>query len=124
MEKITETERMMLVKKKEDICELTLWIIHNPPNAQNEAGIKGNMTKILARISTIASYSNIKNDSVDRLENLANLICSQLDIENYALAKCMLEVFCNAVNSLQFDFTKKGLKINIPKIDISVFRMK
>lgn len=31
--------------------------------------------------------------------------------------------FCNLVNSIRFDFTKRGLKIKLPeKIDISIFR--
>ena len=35
-----------------------------------------------------------------------------------------LTVFCNTVNSIKFDFNaKKGIKINIPKIDLTIFRL-
>lgn len=120
---ITETERLMLVKKKEEICKVTLEILKISSDPKNVVYLKQDMTLILSLLSTIASYSNPKNHDLDAIEDMVNAITSQLDLENYPLAECMLEVFCNTVNSIKFDFNgKKGIKINIPKIDITIFR--
>lgn len=32
----------------------------------------------------------------------------------------VLSVFCNTVNAIEFDFTKKGIKFRLPKIDLSL----
>jgi hypothetical protein len=74
------------------------------------------MTLILSLLSTIASYSNPKNRDLDGIEDMVNVITSQLDVENYTLAECMLEVFCNTVNSIRFDFNHKDrINIILPK---------
>ncbi|MBN1245243.1 hypothetical protein JXA31_06585 [Candidatus Bathyarchaeota archaeon] len=120
---LTETERLMLVQKKEEICELTLWILDNAPISQNQAEFKKKITTILSLVSTIASYTKSRNMNIDRLDDLANIIFSQLGLHS-VVVECMLEVFCNLVNSIRFDFTRKDFKIIIPKIDLSIFRAK
>lgn len=115
---ISETERLMLVKKKEEICGVTLEILKIANVNQQEVEIKKGMTLILSLLSTIASYSSPKNHDLDAVEDMVNIITSQLDLENYALAECMLEVFCNTVNSIRFDFNHKDgikLKVTLPK---------
>jgi membrane-associated HD superfamily phosphohydrolase len=97
---ITEKERLMLVKKKEEICRTTFQILDMTHDQKTSAEIKKDVTLILSLINTIASYSNSKNRDLDRLENAANLIFSQLDLEYYVVSECMSEVFCNAVNSM------------------------
>lgn len=47
---------------------------------------------------------------------MADSISSQLDMENYTLAELFLEAYCNTVNSIRFDFTKKSFRIVLPKI--------
>jgi hypothetical protein len=58
---------------------------------------------------------------------MANVIFT-FGIEKYEelrpLTVFEIETFCNYVNSVQFDFTKRGLRIRIPKIDVSIFRAK
>ena len=58
---ISATERMMLVKKKEEICGLTFRILDMANEPKNAIEIKKNMTMILSLISTIASYAESKN---------------------------------------------------------------
>jgi len=113
---IKEKERLMLVEKKDHICELTLEILDMAHDPESSLEIRKNVTTILSELSTIASYSDSKNRDFDELENAANLIFSQLDLDNFVIAKCMTEVFCNAVNSIRFDFTRKGFKLVLPRI--------
>jgi hypothetical protein len=113
---ITETERLMLVKKKEEICGATFEILKIASNPLKEIEIKKDMTLILSLLSTIASYANPKSHDLDAIEDMVNTITSQFDLENYSLAELMLGVFCNTVNSIVFDFNhKEGIKITLPK---------
>lgn len=115
---ITETERLMLVKKKEEICGVTFEILKIANDPQKEIEIKKDMTLILSLLSTIASYANPKNHDLDAIEDMVNIITSQLDFGNFTLAECMLEVFCHTVNSIRFDFNHKDgikLRVTLPK---------
>lgn len=127
---ITEKERLMLVKNKETICGATLQILRMAHDPKNSLIIKENITTILSLLNTIASYSNVKGKSLDVFTTWADLIFSRF----YLASKCgddnqdswneyivcgerRLEEFCNAVNSIRFDFTpKKGINIGLPKI--------
>jgi hypothetical protein len=114
---ITEKERLMLVEKKAEIRKLTEAILELAITTKNnEIEIKKKVTGILSLLSTIASYSDSKNYNLKGVNGMANSIFSQLDMENYTLAELFLEVYCNTVNSVRFDFTKKGFKIVLPKI--------
>ena len=121
---LTEKERLMLVEKKEEIRKLTMEILDmlNDPEKEIESKeIKKRITSILSLLSTIASYSKSKNYDLNRLTNAANIICVGLDLSKEVLIPA-IEVFCNIVNSVRFDFTKSGIKIHIPKIDFSIFK--
>jgi hypothetical protein len=122
---LTEAERLLLVGKKEEIKHLTEELLDLGTNPEkNELEIKKKVTGILSLISTIASYSKSKNYDLDGITTMADMTYRMLGTKSHSIAKLMLESFCNTVNSIRFDFTKKGLKINIPKIDISIFRAK
>lgn len=124
---LTEAERLMLVKKKEEICGLTLQILDMAHDREKELEIKKNFTTIISLLSQIASYSGTKHNLND-LTNAINLLFLQMLQEKlgkfWIASPIIIEVACNYVNSVRFDFTKKGLKINFPKIDISLFRAK
>lgn len=122
---LTETEKLLLVAKKEEIRKLTEDLLDLATNLEkNEIEIKKKITGMLSLISTIASYSKFKNYDLKGVTNMANMIYRMLGTKSYSIAELMMEGFCNTVNSIRFDFTKQGLKINIPKIDISIFRTK
>ena len=115
---LTETERIMLVGKKEEIRKLSEEILDLATDLnKNELKIKKKITGILSLISTIASYSKSKNYDLERITYMANML-------NCVNMQFLLEIFCNNVNSIRFDFTRKDLKIIIPKIDLSIFRTK
>lgn len=118
---LTEQERLMLVGKKDEIRKLTEKILELAPNPeQNKLELNKMVTGILSLLSTIASYSKCKNDDLQRITYIANVLTQwgQLDMD------FLHEYFCNEVNSIRFDFTGKDLKIIIPKIDISLYRAK
>jgi hypothetical protein len=124
---ITETERLMLVKKKEEICGLTLQILEMAHDRQKILEIKKKFTTIISLLSQIASYSDTKHN-LNELTKAITVLFLEMDQENlgklWIASPITIEVACNFVNCVRFDFTKKNGVIYIPKIDFSIFRMK
>jgi len=123
---ISEQERLMLVKKKELICGLTLKVLDMANDSQNEVKIKKNLTMMLSLINTIASYSDSKNYDLNLytkgMNALFDLMSKEKRLKTWALSPKVIESACNYANSIRFEFVKKDFKIHIPKIDISIFR--
>jgi len=123
---IAEKERLMLVKNKKLICSATLEILELESNPKNALLIKKKISIILSLLSTNASYANPKKYAVDFRkfsEALFKMLNPRPEILEYAIylehwrknVVPDIELFCSYVNSIQFDFTKKGLKITLPK---------
>jgi len=139
---ITERERLLLVEKKEEICSITTEIITLVEDEKNALEIKKKITSILSLINTIASYSNARNWNLDKFTEGANVLFHYLekpvpdDLKNERDRKLFIHtywqeaivgcvgMFCNYANSIRFDFTKRDVKIRVPKMDISIFRLK
>lgn len=120
---LTEKERRMLVEKKEEIRRLTEDIIELSNDVEKKTTeLEKRVTSILSLISTITSYTNSKKVDMYALMVLAQHVFYLLETEP-TFSKTELLFFCNIVNSLTFSFTKKGLKVNIQKIDLSIFKM-
>nr|ACD50078.1 hypothetical protein [uncultured crenarchaeote MCG] len=122
---LTEKERLLLVEKKEEIRRLTEDIIDFSADLEkNKTEIKKRVSSILSLISTIASYTNSKNIQMHPLQNFATHIFYQLEMKTKLtrVITTELEIFCNIVNSLTFNFTKIGLRVDIQKIDLSILR--
>ena len=43
--------------------------------------------------------------------------------DSWTVYSPIIEMICNNINYIQFDFTKKDIKIKIPKIDLSIFKL-
>ena len=120
---LTEKEQLLLVEKKEEIRKLTEEIIELTSDLKkNEAELKKKVTAILSLISTIASYTNSKNLDMLTLIAFVHHMFHSAELGLNKTATTEINLFCNVVNSLTFNFTKKDLKINIQKIDLSVFK--
>lgn len=123
---LSEQERLMLVKKKEEICGLTLQILDMAHDPQNAVKIKKDMTMILSLVNTIASYSDSKNYDLDHfakvVDTVFELMSLEKEMEIWDGSPEAIENICNYANSIRFEFVKKDFKIHIPKIDISIFR--
>jgi len=122
---LTEAERMMLVKKKEEICGLTLQILDMAHDRQKKLEIKKNFTTIISLLSQIASYSHTKHNLTEMTKAIS-LLFLMMDEETihktWQTSPYAIEFVCNFVNTVRFDFTKKDLTINIPKMDLSIFK--
>jgi len=121
---LTEKERLMLVEKKEEILKLTKEILDVMKDPKQALEVKKKMTSILSIISTIASYSDSKNYNLDVLEQLTTMTFLQMDLmgEYWISLSPWIEKFCNIVNNTRFNFTKRDIRIRIPKIDLSIFK--
>jgi len=116
---ISEKERLMLVKKKEEILELTkntMDLLRDPAEALQ---VKKNITSILSKVGIIASYAEPRDKkALELLELKAKQIFHLMDLlgNKWTVAKPYIEEFCNEANSIQFNFKKKGRKIEIRDI--------
>ena len=120
---LTEKERLMLTEKKEEIRKLTEALLELARTIKNNGiEIKKKVTGILSLLSTIASYSDARNYNLEGVNNLADSIFSELDQENWTFAELYLELYCNTVNSIRFNFTRRDVKIHLPKIHLTIFR--
>ncbi len=123
---LTEAERMMLIKKKEEICGLTLQILDMAHDREKKLEIKKNFTTIISLLSQMASYSHTKHNLTEMTEGI-NLLFILMDKETlhkgWHASPHGIEFVCNFVNAVKFDFTKKGLQFNIPKMDFSIFKI-
>jgi hypothetical protein len=119
---MTEKERLMLVEKKEEIRKLTLQNLDMARDPQNEIEIKKNFTSIISLLSQIASYSHTSYNLNEMTRGITLLFLEMSQEKNHKLwigAPIAIEFVCNYVNSVKFNFTKNGLKISIPKMNIN-----
>jgi len=127
---LTEKERLMLVEKKEDILHATikiLEIINNEELAKDPKQtleVKKQITSIMSWISIIASYAKAKSDLRQLTVMTENMFPLFNLLDELHSAREVVEMFCNVVNNIQFDFTQKSIRIKIPKIDLSLFNFK
>jgi hypothetical protein len=120
--KLTEKERFMLVQRKDEILKLTIEILDIKNDPKQALEIKKKMTNVLSQISVLGSYSKSKNFNTGPLTNVTNALFISMDMSKdmWIILSTDLEIWCNTVNSIQFDFTKRDIKI--PKIDLSLFK--
>jgi hypothetical protein len=123
---LTEKERLMLVKKKETICGLTLEILDMAHNPENELEIKKKATAILSELNAIASYSDSTNYNLNQFTKSVNalfdLMSREKEMKMWILSPRGIENVCNFANSVRFNFAKKDFKITLPKIDLTIFK--
>jgi hypothetical protein len=119
---LSETERLMLTKKQEEICSLTLWILDHASEPESELQIKKNFTQVISQLNQIAAYSHTGRN-LERITESMNLLFLNMSQEKtykiWISSPIMIEVICNYLNSVKFQFGKRGLKITIPKININ-----
>ena len=124
---LSKEERLMLVKKKEEILMYSNEILELAQDSNNVLEIQKKINSIVSLISTISSYASAKNvnlhkvfDFTEGLQKLLTLHTGRYAFNWDATDQLFLSMFCNAVNAIEFNFTKKGLQFRLPKIDISL----
>ena len=123
---LTENERLILIKKKEEIGETTgeiIQLFHDNPD--NKVAIDIKLNKVLELLSTIASFSESDRD-INKFTRLSVQIMGLGKVKGnplgYKMMRIPIETFCAAANSVTFKFTKTGIQVKIPKIDVSIFK--
>jgi len=125
---LSENERLTLVKKKEEIAQITDEILDIYQKRGSRKEVIKKMNRVLSLLSTIESYTVPDRD----LSPLSRLVIDisynpfvPIDHPVFNFMKddeipdhvpeCFPEghviLFCTAVNSIKFDFTKKRMKL-------------
>ncbi|MEM3886770.1 MAG: hypothetical protein QXO82_06895 [Candidatus Methanomethylicia archaeon] len=121
---ISEKERLMLFEKKEEIRKLTVEILDMQSNPENELEIKKKFISILSYLSIIASYCNCKNYNLNKLTDVINILFTRMTFEResnmWISSPMLIQLICNYINSIRFDFLKRDIKIYLPKIEINI----
>ena len=125
---LTEKIRLELINKMDEISKSTREILQIEDDPEKVTEIKKRMTTILSLIRTIASFS--KSSNVDQRLWSLNVFTTSLFYcmdackkkDTWPLVILKIDLFCNIVNSMRFDLTGRHIKVEIPKIDLSVFK--
>jgi len=105
---LSENERMMLVKKKEELFKVTSDLLTKTLNDSEKIS---KMNEILSILSTIESFAEPDRELYIFQQCVAQITALMaIGIPT----EFLISLFCTGVNSIKFDFTKKGLSISIP----------
>jgi hypothetical protein len=121
----TEAERLLLIQKKEEVCQLSLEILdilhQEKTNGQDVIDVKKKMVKILSLLHILASYGSPSRD----LDELMKLVVRFFAFQSKARDDIVLgvpigELFCLTVNSIEFSYGwfPTIIKSPIPPFDI------
>ncbi len=120
---ITETERLELVRNQQSICGATMKILEVHEDPKNISQIKQHFSIILQLLNTNASYCDAKNCNLNQYTESVNalfdLMSREKEMKMWILSPKAIERLCNYANTIRFDFTKKDLKITLPKINLN-----
>jgi hypothetical protein len=111
---LSENERIILIKKKEEISKITTEIFDIYQDPDNRHDVLNKITQILNCLSVIASYA-------PRNERFTSLVRDVIDIDTLydsegskSLTEFHIRKFCYFANYIVFEFKKDGINIRIP----------
>jgi len=105
---LSENERIMLVKKKEEIFKITSDLVKGELTKSEKIS---KINEIISLLSIIESYAEPDRD-LSVFPRFAIHITSWLEVGMDA--SILIDIFCTAANSIKFDFTKRRFLISIP----------
>jgi len=127
----TEKERLMLVDLKQDINDLSKKLLQNTNKLENFDSVIfcQTVTEIQSKMSTLSSYSSIKNYDLNKIEIYSAKMMRQAMVMNeyrnkdeilpsgrFLLLKMYVITFVSVVNSIEWDFHKKRFSINLKEL--------
>jgi hypothetical protein len=121
----TEPERLVLIQKKEEICQLTLEILdilhQDRTTGQDVIDVKKKMIKTLSLLHILASYGSPGRD-LNELMKLVVRFCQFQGRGRNDLGPGIPigELFCITVNSIEFSYSwlPTIIKSPVPPFDI------
>ena len=105
---ISESERLILIQKKEEICKISQEILEitgkEHTSREDVIAVKKKMVQILSSLHIIASYSS-PNRNLDAIMRVSLQINSMSVVTNETiLLPNYTEFFCTIVNSVEFSY--------------------
>jgi hypothetical protein len=123
----TESERQLLIQKKEEVCQLSLEILdiihQEKTTGEDVIEIKKRMVQILSLLHILASYGSPNRD----LDEVMKLVVRFYQFQSKARDDIVLgvpigELFCITVNSIEFSYNwfPTIIKAPVPPFDVLV----
>jgi hypothetical protein len=123
----TESERQLLIQKKEEVCQLSLEILdiihQEKTTGEDVIEVKKRMVQILSILHILASYGSPSRN----LDELMKLVVRFYQFQSKARDDIVLgvpigELFCITVNSIEFSYGwfPTIIKAPVPPFDILV----
>jgi len=121
----TETERLLLIEKKAEICRLSLEIleiIHQETTSRDDiVDVKKRMIQILSLLHTLAAYGS-PGRNLNEVMKLVVRFCQLQGRErdDFISGVPVAELFCITVNAIEFSYSWMPVivKTPIPPFDI------
>jgi hypothetical protein len=121
----TESERLLIIEKKEEVCRLSLEIldiIHQEKTGGDDViEVKKRMIQILSLLHILASYGSPNRD----LDAVMRLVLRFFSLQSKARDDIVLgvpvgELFCITVNAIEFSsgWIPPIIKAQVPPYDI------
>jgi hypothetical protein len=123
----TESERQLLIQKKEEVCQLSLEILdiihQEKTSGEDIIEVKKRMVQILSLLHILASYGSPGRDMDGLMRLVLRFYSSQSKArEDFVSGIPVAELFCITANSIDFSYSwlPTIIKAQIPPHDILV----
>jgi hypothetical protein len=105
---ISESERILLIQKKEDIHKLSQEILDitgkKQTTTQDVIDVKKKMVQILSLLHIISSYSSPNRDLNALMKLVIRIFTFQAQSKDQIVLPQMIELFCTIANSVEFSY--------------------
>jgi len=122
---ITESERLLLIEKKEEICRLSLEILdiirQEKTSGDDIVDVKKRMVQILSLLHTLAAYGSPGRDLNEVMKLVVRFFQLQgREPDDLISGVPVAELFCITVNAIDFSYSWMPVivKAAIPPYDI------
>jgi len=106
---VSESERLLLVQKKEEICKISQEILaitgKEQTNRHDVIEVKQKMIQILSNLHIIASYSSPNRDLDAIMRVYLQITAFQIQTGDQLLLPGLIEFFVTVSNSVEFSYS-------------------
>ena len=110
---LSEKQILQLKRDLDKIYKLKNEILKLADESGNAVVLKSKIAEVLLLLGSIANYANPRNEELGSFMREANLRFVGMDIESspWPVIEHEIELLCKYINSIAFDFTRKGVRI-------------